>query len=136
MTDQAARLAELHLACFGSEAAHGWTAKSLAKALHDPSMESVLVNDAFAFARVALDEAELLLIGTSPKARGRGRAKMVLSHLQDQLRARGILRLFLEVAADNTPARALYASLGYQKIGCRRAYYHGIDALLLERHPL
>jgi ribosomal-protein-alanine N-acetyltransferase len=42
--------------------------------------------------------------------------------------------MFLEVAADNTAARALYAAAGYQQVGQRRGYYAGgIDALVLAR---
>jgi ribosomal-protein-alanine N-acetyltransferase len=42
--------------------------------------------------------------------------------------------MFLEVAAANAPARALYAAAGYQRVGERRGYYAGgIDALVLAR---
>ncbi len=43
--------------------------------------------------------------------------------------------LFLEVGADNPAARALYGSLGFAKVGDRKGYYQGRDALVL-RLPL
>jgi ribosomal-protein-alanine N-acetyltransferase len=43
--------------------------------------------------------------------------------------------MFLEVGADNPAARALYASLGFTKVGDRKGYYQGRDALVL-RLPL
>ena len=42
--------------------------------------------------------------------------------------------LFLEVAADNAAARALYAEEGFCRVGQRRRYYPGGgDALVLRR---
>jgi ribosomal protein S18 acetylase RimI-like enzyme len=43
--------------------------------------------------------------------------------------------MFLEVGADNPHALALYAGLGFAKVGTRKGYYSGKDALLL-RLPL
>lgn len=44
--------------------------------------------------------------------------------------------MFLEVAADNDAARALYAKLGFVEAGRRHGYYgDGADALVL-RHSL
>jgi ribosomal-protein-alanine N-acetyltransferase len=47
-----------------------------------------------------------------------------------------VKRLFLEVAADNDAAVALYESLGFKIAGGRRAYYHrvggeNVDAVVL-----
>jgi ribosomal-protein-alanine N-acetyltransferase len=39
------------------------------------------------------------------------------------LRLSGIAKTHLEVAADNIPAAALYAALGYQTAGVRKGYY-------------
>jgi ribosomal-protein-alanine N-acetyltransferase len=49
-------------------------------------------------------------------------------------RARGAAAMFLEVAAGNTPALALYAREGFAEVGRRRRYYaDGADALVLRR---
>jgi ribosomal-protein-alanine N-acetyltransferase len=47
----------------------------------------------------------------------------------------GARRALLEVRAGNTPARALYASLGFTDRGVRRGYYTAPleDAVVLER---
>jgi ribosomal-protein-alanine N-acetyltransferase len=39
--------------------------------------------------------------------------------------------VFLEVSAGNPAALALYAGLGFANVGSRRAYYRGVDALVL-----
>jgi len=51
---------------------------------------------------------------------------------------RGARHAFLEVAADNTAARALYACLEYEVSGLRRAYYKrpgggAADAVIMTR---
>ena len=43
----------------------------------------------------------------------------------------GAASLFLEVGADNPAALALYAGLGFTRVGMRKAYYNGGDALVL-----
>jgi ribosomal-protein-alanine N-acetyltransferase len=49
--------------------------------------------------------------------------------------ALGAQTMFLEVGADNPQALALYAGLGFAKVGTRKAYYStlsgGTDALVL-----
>ena len=44
----------------------------------------------------------------------------------------GSVRIFLEVAAANLPARNLYGKYGFREVGLRKAYYEdGDDALVL-----
>ena len=50
--------------------------------------------------------------------------------------ANGVVRMFLEVALDNIPARQLYARAGYSLVGRRKGYYRRpdgsrMDALIL-----
>jgi ribosomal-protein-alanine N-acetyltransferase len=47
----------------------------------------------------------------------------------------GAEAMLLEVGTDNPAALALYAGLGFAKVGMRKGYYHGRDALVL-RLPL
>jgi ribosomal-protein-alanine N-acetyltransferase len=71
--------------------------------------------------RQGVDEGE--------RRRGVGRA-LVHAGL-DRLRAARFSSCFLEVRPDNTPAIALYESLGFAPNGRRRAYYRdGSDALV------
>lgn len=82
------------------------------------------------------EEAEVLTIGTSAHARRQGCARALMEAAHAAARARGARAMFLEVAADNDAARALYESLGYQPAGLRKNYYNAgraapADALVL-----
>lgn len=88
--------------------------------------------------RVIADEAELLTLAVAPPARRQGLGRGLLAHFLDEARRRGATRAFLEVAADNGPACALYQAGGFAEDGRRRGYYRGpdgvvVDALLLSR---
>lgn len=123
------RLAVLHAACF----AEAWSRDALERLLTGPGVSAWAVGDAaFLILRTAADEAEVLSIGTRPEARKRGHARALIRHGIDIARAAGARRLFLEVAADNAAAVALYRALGFAEVGRRRRYYGGrIDALVL-----
>lgn len=78
--------------------------------------------------QVVLDEADLLGLAVAAPWRRRGLGRRLL------LETMPPARLTLEVREDNGPARALYESLGFQRVGRRRHYYGpGVDALLLQR---
>nr|WP_255618478.1 ribosomal protein S18-alanine N-acetyltransferase [Roseibaca sp. Y0-43] len=128
-------MAVLHKAAFPDDP---WTARDLAAHLEDPASLLVAQDKGFILLRCVLDEAEVLTFAVAPNAQGQGMGATLLAKAIDQARARGVQRLFLEVAEDNTPARALYARAGFAQTGRRKGYYrrsHGpaVDALLLER---
>lgn len=50
---------------------------------------------------------------TAASARGRGFAKVLCQHLLTQARSRGARHAYLQVEADNHPARAVYRRLGF-----------------------
>lgn len=79
----------------------------------------------FIMGRLIAGEAELLTLAVAPQARrsGAGRALMAafLAHLGPHDSA------FLEVAASNIAARALYEATGWRDVGVRRAYYRRAD---------
>ncbi len=92
----------------------------------------------FALARVIAGEAELLTLATDPDHRRRGIAADLLQRVEAAAAERGALDQFLEVAADNVAARALYAKAGYIQIGQRAGYYvrpgaDPVDALVLAK---
>lgn len=131
-----ADLAALHALCFTRP--RPWSADEFAALLAGPG--AFLAGDATAFAlgRAVAGEAELLTLAVHPDARRRGRGRACLAAFEAAARARGATRAFLEVAADNAPARALYAAAGYAEAGRRRGYYAGpggaaVDALILAR---
>lgn len=92
----------------------------------------------FALGRAVAGEAELLTIAVPPEAQGRGHGRKLLCAFEGAAAARGASRAFLEVAEDNTAARALYDAAGWQRIARREKYYsraHGpqIAALIYEK---
>lgn len=128
-------LAELHKAAFPHDP---WTAREFAAFLSDPTTLLVAGPHGFALLRVVLDEAEILTIATAPMAQRQGHGTALLADAMAQAQANGAARLFLEVAADNAPARGLYARAGFTQCGHRKGYYArpgaaAVDALLLAR---
>ena len=92
----------------------------------------------FVLGQVIADEAEILALATAPEAQRHGVASDLLARFVEQARARGAARVFLEVAADNAPAIALYRRHGFAQTGHRKAYYRRADgtsgdALLMSR---
>lgn len=77
------------------------------------------------------NEAELLRLAVTPKARRQGLARRLLGESEIWLRSQGIDNLYLEVRSSNQPARALYESAGWKLQRLRKAYYRdGEDALI------
>jgi ribosomal-protein-alanine N-acetyltransferase len=121
-------LAELHKAIFKAPWDQPWSAQSFAEILAMPGAHGWLMSSAgtpigFMLARFTLDEGEILLTGIVPDARRRGHAARLMRILMDAARAAGITRLFLEHAAGNEAAGALYGRFGFARMGRRRAYY-------------
>jgi len=125
------RLAALHAASF----AEAWSRDFLARLLAGPGVTAWAAgDDAFLILRVVADEAEILSLGTRPVARRQGLAGQLLDNAITAARSCGAGRLFLEVAADNPPALALYRRAGFAEFGRRPRYYGGkTDALMLSR---
>lgn len=94
----------------------------------------------FMLTRTVLDEAEILTVAVSPAWRGLGVGRdLVLRTLRDLAHA-GTVSVFLEVDAENTPARRLYEGSGFRQVGVRRGYYSASPgagtALVLRRDLL
>jgi ribosomal-protein-alanine N-acetyltransferase len=121
----------------------GWSADDIAALLGSPGAFAILVRDdadfvlAFALARAAADEAELLTLAVAPGVRQRGLGSALVEAVAGAAAAGGARRLFLEVAADNTAALALYRRAGFAPVGARAAYYRrtrgAADALVFAR---
>lgn len=82
-------------------------------------------------------DCEILALGVVPARRRQGMGSALLGSLCAEACRQGAHGIFLEVAADNLAARALYAAAGFAQIGCRRDYYRladgPVDALVLRR---
>ena len=72
--------------------------------------------------RVA-DEAEIISVGVSLKARRKGVGDTLVRHAIREAQAARAKHLFLEVDESNTAAVALYRRLGFRQVGEREAYY-------------
>jgi [ribosomal protein S18]-alanine N-acetyltransferase len=126
-----APLAALHAACFS----RAWDATTLSEMLANPGSFAFVHPDGFVLSRVAVDEAEILTLAVRPSARGKGLGRVLLQAAIKKAHALGAATMFLEVGVDNPHALALYAGLGFAKVGARKAYIEGQDALVL-RLPL
>jgi ribosomal-protein-alanine N-acetyltransferase len=137
-------LAELHAACFDE----AWDAEALGALLAMPGAFALIASEGerpgagpraigLVIARAIAGEAEILALGVRPSARRRGLGRRLLAAGLAEAEARGTGRIFLEVAADNWAAGALYRAAGFAEIGRRDNYYRrpggGAAALVLAR---
>ncbi len=124
----AAALAAIHAAAFPP--GERWGAAAMAELLALPGVFGFIdPGGGCILARRAGGEAEILTLAVAPAARRRGAGRALLDRV-----AASPEPLFLEVAAGNAPALALYAAAGFGEVGRRRGYYGpGRDALVLRR---
>jgi ribosomal-protein-alanine N-acetyltransferase len=133
----AAALAGLHAASFN----RGWSEQEFEQLLTD---RNVVADRAaigrrrvgFILSRRAADEAEILSVAVARAQRGRGLARRLLDLHLRRLAGLGTRAVFLEVDADNTPARKLYARAGFHEVGRRPGYYSQGNAALVLRRDL
>ena len=80
-------------------------------------------------------EYEIHTIGVDPDHQGRGIGRRMMTELLDF--AGPDSTVYLEVRTDNEAAIALYSSLGFERMGVRKRYYHGsgADAYTMRRDP-
>ena len=117
-----AALAALHARAFTTPPP--WSEAAFAAFLTDPLAFLLVEGDAaFLLGRAVAGEAELLTPAVAPESRRRGLGHKLLARFLYQARLRGAASAFLEVAEDNTPARALYAAQGFADVGRRPGYY-------------
>lgn len=147
-SDHAGDLARLHAR---GGFARGWAVAECEALLADRSVvaDAAFHDQAFAgrdgkvahaavLSRRAGDEAEILVIVVDPGFRRSGLGARLLAVHCEGLARLGVRHLFLEVAEDNAPARALYARFGFVEAGTRPGYYPKPDggranALVLRR---
>ena len=116
-----AALAATHARAFAGT--RGWSETEFASLLASPGV--YLAGDAksFVLGRVTLDEAEILTLATDPAWQRQGLARKVLQQFGTIAKRQGAATVFLEVAADNAPALALYRHAGFVEVGQRPQYY-------------
>ena len=131
--DAAERLAELHASAFDAP----WSMDTIAELMAGGAL-ALACNQGFILVRVVADEAEVLPLAVEPTARRNGLGRALVEAAAKAVRDAGAAELFLEVAADNAPAIALYTVAGFNEVGRRRGYYArgaspAMDALVLRR---
>jgi ribosomal-protein-alanine N-acetyltransferase len=129
-------IAELHAEAFDLP----WSADDFQDLFGAPGTIAVAAGDldGFIMLRVAADEAEILTLAVRPSARRRGLGLALVTAAQEAAAAGGAEALWLEVAADNAPALALYDRAAFDEAGRRRGYYRRpdgsrMDAVLMRR---
>jgi ribosomal-protein-alanine N-acetyltransferase len=132
VTKDAALLAKLHATSFEDS----WSAVFFEAMLNQMGVTALATSHGFILMRCIAGEGEVLTVAVEPTQRGQGLGyRLVESGLVLAL-AHAVTRCFLEVAADNAPAIAIYKKAGFTQIGERKNYYHRgdakIDALLME----
>jgi ribosomal-protein-alanine N-acetyltransferase len=82
----------------------------------------------------ASDEVRILSLAVSKVYQNRGVATMLLKKFIGTYQAKGVLRVKLEVRANNLGAQKLYASLGFKNVKIIPSYYNdGEDAFQMVR---
>jgi ribosomal-protein-alanine N-acetyltransferase len=134
-------LAAMHRICF----AEPWSAPSMAASLAMPGTHGAIAvaggslapspGDSgpagFVLWRAAAGEAEILTIAVLPPWRCHGLGRRLLDAATADSRRHGAETMFLEVAAGNDAALALYHRVGFAPVGIRKGYYSGVDALTM-----
>lgn len=86
--------------------------------------------------RAIAGEVEVLTLAVAPWARRQGLAHALMTAALGAAAQAGAVAAFLEVAADNAAAIALYEGLGFRREGVRKGYYTRVpgvpkDALVM-----
>ncbi|MEE2859753.1 MAG: GNAT family N-acetyltransferase [Pseudomonadota bacterium] len=123
-------LAALHACCF--DRPRPWSAEEFAGLLASPGVFLLSDGDGFLLGRALACEAELLTLAVAPGARRAGLGLRLVRDFAAEAAVRRADEAFLEVAADNLPARRLYDRAGWLQAGLRRGYYGvGSDAIVM-----
>ncbi len=131
------RLADLHGLCFEAPA-RAWTQREFEDLLGQPNVFLCELEHGFALGRAAGPEAELLTLAVDPSHRREGIGAKLLAGFEETSASRGVAEVFLEVAENNSPARALYRRAEYDEVGKRAGYYPGssgaeVDAIVMRK---
>src|SRR5581483_7309317 len=105
---------------------------AICELLAGPGVFVFFTQDGFVMGRATGGEAEILTLAVRPEARGKGLGRALILAMASHARTLGAGGVFLEVGDDNPAALALYAGLGFERVGQRKAYYAGKDAWILK----
>jgi [ribosomal protein S18]-alanine N-acetyltransferase len=123
-----AALASLHATSFPES----WSANAIRELFAGAGVFAYYLPDGFILARAVGDEAEILTLAVTPRTRRQGRGRLLIRAAAHHAQKQGVHSLFLEVAANNIAAQALYQGQGFIAVGRRQAYYGLQDADVLK----
>lgn len=141
--DHANRIAQLH----GQLFAEPWTEATIRDLCKDDAVSVLIATDrkpdqivGFIMTRIMADEGEVLSLGVAKPYQRFGVGKRLLDAVLRVMARAEVAKLYLEVAADNNAALALYKGRGFDQTGVRKGYYQRsgstpCDALVLSRAP-
>lgn len=133
-----ADMAKIHAAAF--KQSRPWSVAEISDLLGSPLVRAETAAHGFALWRAIAGEAELLTIAVAPETQRRGiGTDLMRRFLQNAADMADVA--FLEVAADNSSAIALYQRHGFAPSGLRKAYYprpggHNVDAIVMRNDDL
>ncbi len=139
--DAAEEIAALHLKLFNPP----WDVASVTPLLAAPAAVAFVARVGippttvgFVIGQMAADVSEIISIGVAPDWQKRGLGRILFGAFSRAVTRAGARRLFLDVAADNAAAIALYQAMGCCEVGRRKGYYTrhqapSVDAIVLSR---
>jgi len=136
----AAILADVHASAFETP----WSAADIAAVLEGPGAFGLVARGeggeaaGFILCRAVAGEAEILTLAVRPDHRRHGLARALTETAAGIAASAACEAMFLEVAADNPGAIALYEQTGFASVGRRAGYYgrasgSSIDAIVMRR---
>jgi len=106
-----------------------WRRDTFLNLIDRPGIELLVLEDrtegvvGYAVLWCILDQGELANVAVTPRLRGKGLGRRIMSRVMEVARERGVDKLYLEVRASNAAALELYRSLGFVEVGIRKGYY-------------
>lgn len=129
------RVAQLERELFDSP----YSISSLTEELSNPSsfFVSVFTNTnilaAYLIVRFIADECEILKIAVDNSIQRSGAGRKLIEHLLEKCREGHTSNIFLEVSIENEKAINFYCTMGFERVGLRKNYYHSSDALIMKK---
>ncbi len=131
-----AAIAALEKVCFSLP----WDLGSFESELENPLSDWLVALDGetlagYVGAQTAGGESDIMNLAVAPEYRRQGIGRLLMQEMEQALGERKPEAVSLEVRVSNTPAIALYESLGYRQVGLRPKYYFkpAEDALIYRK---
>ena len=131
------QMEQIEIECFSVP----WSREALEEELDNPYAHYVVCSDpagnvlGYIGSRIVLDGADITNVAVRPPYRRQGIAARLVSMMLEQMAAKGVASVLLEVRESNLPAQNCYAQAGFTVVGRRKNYYElpKEDALLMGR---